>query len=435
MAIGAGDFNQAINELKLRVASDAKDAESRILLARLIYWESKNVALASKYLDEAEAITPKSMAITAVRVSIMKSEGRQDDARKALDAEITRNPTFWAYFLRAAYLASLGDAASAEKDFVHLTTFKDEPRAYELLSKFYLDQKRVEDAIAVVQKGIEAYPEALPLKRDLMRMLFVRGAGQDRQQAADLLKELEVRLPDDPGLLWMHALVLLGEAKEESTRKAQELLERAVRLEATLVEGHLALVDLAMLRHDYAAARDLAIRALGSNPDSPRLLLARASAERLLNNPVMARELARAALKNDPDNLDAHTALTDIAIASRDTKALGELKTVLDAAIVRKPDADRLYLMRAALLDALGQTEAAGTSLEAFVQSEAGRRSTAAILALAEVYRVRGDAAKSAEKIKQAAAISPDNPEIVREQVLWLGTQKKLDEIVALTSA
>ena len=81
-ALRAGDFSRAIEELKLRVSNDNRDANSRIVLARLIYWQTRDTAQALRYIKEAEAIAPGSLSVTAVKAAILRAEGQTEEARE-----------------------------------------------------------------------------------------------------------------------------------------------------------------------------------------------------------------------------------------------------------------------------------------------------------------------------------------------------------------
>jgi len=440
--IWGGNLAQAIDELKLRVAADANDVNSRILLARLLYEQTKDVEAAMRYLDEAEAVAPEPLGITTARVSILRAEKRLDEARKLLDAEVERNNSFAAYVLRAAFFASIGENELAEKDYTHLASLPHKA-GYELLGKFYADSNRMDDAITAWEEGSKHHPKNLSMKRRLLQALIMRGKGNDRERAVELLDELKGQLPYDPVVLWLRAHFKLEESKKKRDEKekeiarkeAQKLLEEAVELAPKAVDPQLRLISLAMEDKDYTKARDLAVRALAMNPKNPRLLLARAEAEQALNNLPMARELAHMVLNDDPDNVNAREFLIREALNSRDKKALKDVQQLVNEAIAKDPQNERLQLATALLLDAAGRRGEAVDGLESYCRTEAGKKNVPALLALAELYRVGGDIVKSEKLIDRAEELAPDSPLVVRQRVIWLGAQKKFDNIVTLMAA
>jgi predicted Zn-dependent protease len=435
VAYGQGNMTQAMADLQLRVTHDPRDAASRIDLARLVYEQKKDLPLALKYLAEAESIAPESIIPIAVKVAILEKEGRRDEARRALDEKVKASNTLAAYLLRADFLASIGEAALAEKDYVHLTTLETSGDGHLRLARFYSDAGQWDKAIRALEDGIKAYPANLPLRDRLMRAMLTRNAEGDRDRATRLLTELEQRRPDDPGVLGVRALLLLAEGKTESTQKAQQLLERVIQLAPTAVDAHLALFGLAMDRLDVAGARDIATRAMEANPDRKELILARAEAERRLGNPGMAKELVGRLLKQSPDDADVLNALISLVGNPPDAKAMEEAKSLVGGALKGKPTDERLQLTNARVLDVAGQRDAAITKLEAYRQTEAGRTSVNVLFALADLYRAAGDLANCGQRIDQAAKLAPDSPGVVQQQILRLAAAKQYDELISLMSA
>lgn len=435
LAIKQGDFSRAIDELKLRASNDDRDATSRILLARLIYWETRNADQAFRYLREAEAVEPGTIALAAAKVMVLKAEKREAEARAIVEERVSKQKSFSAYRMRAAYLKGIKELGPAERDYVKLTTFPEEgARGYELLAGFYADTNRLGETIATLQKGVRAYPTDLSLKRNLMMALFARKADGDRQHATEILTGLERRLPNDPELMTMRAVQLVREATPESIRKARQVLEQVVRLEPTSAAAHRMLIEIAMGQGDNERARDLAIRGLGANPKSVPLVLARARAEHALNNVRLAAELAQMALKKQPDNTDARRVLVTASLRSEDQGLLEQALSLTAKAIAAGPVDEDLQMSRASILAALGRTETAVRELEGYCRTTEGASSVPAILALAELHRARGDLAEATRRMEQAAVLAPDSPAVLRGRVRVLGTQKRFDEVVKAAS-
>ena len=448
LALRSGNFDRAIDELKLRAANNDQDADSRVLLARLVYWQTRDAEQALKYLQEAEAITSGSMAITSARVMILKEENRGQEGLTLLDGQIKQAEQdtvsdkqakqariFGAYAMRAAYLASIRRNEAAEKDCLKLTTIPGrEARGYEVLGRFYANIEKADDAIQAMKKGAEAYPEDVSLRRNWMAALLRRKGQGDREQAVEILSNLEKKRPDDPDLMRIRAVELLRQASPESTRKAKKLLERVVHMEPTSISAHLALIGIVMLDEQYETARDMAIKAIGTNPDNVLLILARASAERALKNTQIAAELARMALRMQPDSTQARDMFVDIALAAKDRKLLDEARDVTVKAIESKPTDGQLQLAQTRILAAMGMTGTAITKLEAYCATDEGKKSVVTLLALSELYRAGGEMAKSSRRIDQAAKLQPKSPDVIRARLAWLATAGKFGEIAKLIS-
>lgn len=435
MALRAGDFSRAIDELRLRVSNDDRDADSRILLARLIYWQTRDADQALAYLKEAEAITSGSMALTAARAAILRAEGQTDEAQRILNDYVTSCGDFGAYMLRAAYLVDEGKLEQAENDYRKLTTFTENSVAgYLLLSHFYATNRNLDGAVAALEEGLNVHPGDLRIERALMRILFQRVEGQDRQRALEILGALEEQMPRDPELLKLRAVQLLQEATPQSLAAAREKLEYVVKAEPTAVDAHLVLIGIAMQEEAYEDARDFATRALGSNPNNLALLSARGKAELALENVPMATQLAHLVLQRDPKNVEARDLVLAAAYSSEDRALLEEARTLVESALATDPEDERLLLAHARILVALQQPEKAIPELEAYCQTEEGSTSILAVVTLADLYRLSGKLKAARLKLEQVEEMDPNSQAVIHARFLWLVAQEDYEELAEISS-
>ncbi len=438
LAVGAGDFSRAIDELRLKISNDSKDAASRVELARLLYQETKDAAQAMRYLDEAKAIAPDSRTLTAVRASILRGEGKEAEAQRVLDDYVTDRNDFEAYWMRAVYLAEAGDVARAEQDYRKLTTLADRAAAgYDLLGSFYVSIGRLDQGVAAVEEGLRAYPDDAQLKRRLMRLLFSRTQGPDRDRAFEILTELEARQPQDAELLMVRAMQILGDPAPtpQSLANAREKLEAAVQREPTAVNAHLALIGIAMRERQYQTAGDLAARALTFNPNVPALLVARARVELALGYPPMAAKLARQVLQQDPNNMEAIDVFTQAALGGRDRNLLEQARTVIEPLIRRGPVNQGLVLSKARVLAELEFPRDAIADLDAYCQTPEGSRSIIALVTLSDLHRMAGDMAQAEKAVQRAEQLEPNNQIVVHSRFLLLASMKRFDEIKQIIPA
>jgi tetratricopeptide (TPR) repeat protein len=103
----------------------------------------------------------------------------------------------------------------------------------------------------------------------------------------------------------LRAMQYLREPTPQRLQAAKEKLETAVKLGPTAVDAQLLLIGIALEQGEYESARDYVIRAIGSNPDNPALLLARSRVELALKNTQMGIQLAQMALQEEPNNVAA----------------------------------------------------------------------------------------------------------------------------------
>jgi tetratricopeptide (TPR) repeat protein len=441
-ALRAGDFSRAVEELKVRASNDERDANSRILLARLIYWQMGDAAGALRYIKEAEAITPGSLALIGVKAAILRADGQTAEARKILDDYMEGHKDFAAYFMRASYLASEGQLERAEEDFKKLISFPESAvTGYQLLSNFYVNTKRLDKAVATLEEGSKAYPTDLRLQRGLMRLLLSRAQGPDREKAMEILASLAKQLPEDPELMKLRAMLILESPTAESLKTARATLENVVRLAPTAVDAHLALISLATQSGEYPAARDYAIRALGYNANDKALLSARARAELALENPQVAVELAHLVLRQDPNNAEAMEVILQTALTKQERGLLREarplfeeVRSLTEAAVGRTPKNENLLLVQARVLTSLEQPQKAIPVLEAYCQTKEGAGSVTARVTLADLYRLAGNADQSKQWIDQAQGLDPRHQAVIHARLLWLVSQKRFDELKGISS-
>jgi len=438
-ALRAGDLSPAVDELKLRVSNDDRDASSRILLARLVYWQTRDAAQALKYLAEAETITPATVALIAVKVSILRAEGQTEEAQRLLDEYVANREDFGAYAMRAAYLTGQGELERAEQDYRKLTTFPDRTvSGYALLSSFHVRNQDLAEAVTALEEGLNTHPDDLTLSRSLMKLLFTRGSDQDWEKAIGILAVLEKRFPDDPELLKLRAMALLREPTIESQKAARGKLENVVRLEPTAEDAYLALIDMAMQAGDYEAARDYAIRGIGSNPESTSLMVARSRAELALinDNTRMATELVNLALQQDSSSVEAISMLLELAGRSRDPNPLLERARILaESAISRDPTNEPQLLLRAHVLTTQKRPQAAIPALESYCATDKGRGSIPALVTLADLHRLSGDTDRAGQYLDRAAEVDSNSMTVAYGRLVWLLAQKRFDAASRLSAA
>lgn len=474
-ALRAGDSSRAIDELRLRISNDDRDVESRILLARLLYWQTHDAERALGYLDEAEAITSRSLATVGVRAAILKAEGQGDRAQQILDEYVDDKGDFNAYLMRASYYISQGQPELAEADYKRLIAFpdKDQQRtAYALLSDFYSRQNRVDEAVQTLEEGLNADPSDLVLQRMLMKRLFMRGQDQDRDRALVMLATLEEKLRQDPDLMQVRAMELLRQGDVQSVQAATSKLEEVVKLNPTAVDAYRTLINLAMRAQEYEAARGYAIRAMGANPKHPLLLSARGRAEVALGNAQIATELARLALVEDPNSAEALGVLVDVAITtadegllkaaiesvrkipdsdpnrdsalqgivgkameSRNPTLLTEVRGLIESELRRSPSDGRMLLARAEVLVGLGAPAEAIPELAAYCKSESGAKNLDAVITLVDLYRLTGDLDQAYEWLERAEELAPKSQTVVHARFLCWLTEERFDELTDISSS
>ena len=140
-------------------------------------------------------------------------------------------------------------------------------------------------------------------------------------------------------------------------------------------------------------------------------------------------------MEEDPNNAAAQSAIVALAMKTGDRTLLEEARTLIDSALASNPTNEQILLSRTRILVSLELHQAAIPELETYCQTEAGRSSIAAIVTLADLYRLSGDMDQAQKKIERAEQVDPTSQTVIHSRFLWLVVQKRFDELAKISSA
>lgn len=428
-AISRGEYSDAIERLERDLEANPQDASAHVLLARLLYLDGRHTEAALDHLRKAAEIDPDQIMHLSTRVAILHSEGRDDEALEVINREVERGPGFLPYLLRAEFLNMLGQIERAEQDYRHLLTFKDRhAQACSRLARFYEGHRQFDKAVEICEKGLAEAPDDVTLRTQLARLYVGAQDTAPRDRGLRILNELIAQSPNDTKLLSIKAGALLARQTLEASREAESLLERVVQLNRGDVTAHVYLIELARGRNELNRASELASRALGANPRNPGLMLLQAEIENERGNGVAAREIARSALEIDPTNLVARNLLASISLEQGN---IAEARRINDEAMLMAPDNESILITGTNILRAERKLEEAIKLLEGFRQKEGSVYTAATDLALADMYRLKGDYDAATTYLESAARTAPDNPQTLIARWRLMAAQGKFDDLIA----
>ena len=357
-------------------------------------------------LERAEDCYPAELGL----LRIMDRAGETEEALSRLDALAGRYPGNLAVkrALARSY-AERGDWARADTAAAEILASGPGDVEFLLLRaraalerRQYLDAQAALDACASIDSGNRRY-------------LFLRARLQaesyhNRDSALNYLRSILRSAPDDTDALVYMAALLMESSRTEDVYAARKILERLLVPETPPPEVLSLAVRDAIRREAWQEARGFLERLLERRRERIDLLDAFA-VERGLGNGAAALAYARELFERDQTVEEAAEAyIIALAGVGRRSEASGLIEQKLEAAAAgtRK---SRYYYLRSRLR---GADEAAMNDLRSSLFEDP--RNLDALVAMFEIYHRRRDERRAVYYLKQALALSPDNPMLKRRE-------------------
>lgn len=391
LALSQGQYDEALQVIETRLRGERQDPSDLLRAAALTYVHKRSASGALEYLDRAERAGADPLAVTVARVTILLDQKQEQQALAILDALVLSSETPVAYQLRAAVHARLRNYERAEQDYRSYARLIGTELGPAMLGEFFAQRGNLDDAIATWETGLEQHPESIRLRRGLAKALIARGAGDDMQRAAGLLREIGQQAADDMDLLWARFVLARRSGTPEGDRAARGHLAAATDVPPGRPEDYVRFAAAAVELGDASLGRRLAEYAHRLFPNTPDVLTSRARLEIDARNLGLTAELAERAVSLDPTNVQAYDLLLTIAILRNDRTRLDSLRRDLDNLWKKEPRAHSWNLLSARALAAVGDRPAAIQRLRDFTRSESASADPAAVCALAEQLAAAGD--------------------------------------------
>lgn len=429
-AIDRDDLPGAEKKLQDHIKNNPADIAARLFLVQLQYKMTQEADRALGQLDELAKLGGEADSIFRTRVAILETSGRTEQAVHLLDERVEKQADYFAFEMRGQYRHSQGDLAGAEADFRKLTELKPgDSEACRRLGVFFVDTRRVDDAIRLWQEALVQNRTDVETKRALAKALLMRGGSSDRARALELIDDVEKNSTQslDPELVKLRALAMLDMAG--SRTEARKLLENAVERDPLMVDAHLALIRLAMEDGDGNALHRLLDRALEGNPRDPRIRLVKAQVQESEGKAAAALATAREVLTRAPANVDALRMVVRLELQSNPSGNGQALLGLLDRALETEPNVPELHILRAQTLSRLGRTAEGRTSLERYVSEHPQTVDAGPLLALADLAQAEHDEAAVDAWIQKATEKAPTDSAVLQARVRRLEYRREYDEL------
>lgn len=445
IAIYAGELDESLKQAEEVIAADPNRVTAYLLKGRALE-AMRRPSDAQRAYERALEIGPDSAAALLLLAIYHRRHDDRDRAEPLYRRLTEVEPSTLSFTALGGFLAReperVDQAEEAYRKALELAEPDQRVRAIAVLSGLFFTRDRFDDAVQVLEEGIESEEDPLDLIYLLAR--FYR-AHQENDKADRLIRQATEARPDDPRPQLILSSYL---GRKRDLEGALEAAERAVELDP---ESELArlrkaevLVESGYRRGDrdrIAQGRDIIDVILEEEPSHPGALFVKAKldlAERDADSAVIAM---RAAIDARPEWAQAHFVLgTALALRGDSRMARAELARSLeiDAGLVEarkmlakvhlqlreheyavdegrlflreRPDDVETRVLVAQSLVLMGKPGEALGELEAIPEED---RDTTVLYALGRVHHMRSEPEESRKYLLQAYESSPYNSEIL----------------------
>lgn len=413
-----GRFREAQNDAEEALKQNPNDLNAHRLLARIYTRQigegpqgRTDEAMLRKTIEEYQKITaidPKDADSWVMLGRLLKLSQNSVDARKAYERALDAEPDNEDALTGMAMIyADMGDNKKAAEALRKASQKTPTPRSLEALTGVYEQMREFDLAAETIKRELELNPPNMTELRRELAQDYVFANHLD--EALGVYQEL---VDDDANDIQSYLGMSRIYRQQRNYPKAHEVLTKAHGIEPASIEVRYAeasLLDAEGKTNEAAqAVKDiLASTAKKSyNADERRvrigLLESLAAMYRNSDQPDQAVDTFRQMLDVDPDKAPLVSA--SIIDTYRQAKMFPKAEQEADAAFKKWPADRSLVIARATLLADLGKTDEAASSVKKLLD---GKDDKEIYIALAQVYdkgKKFGDVAKaleSAEKLGQ----------------------------------
>ena len=305
----------------------------------------------------------------------------------------------------ASILLGKGDLDGAEREF--RSALSKEPKfgpAFGGLAEIAQRRGRHDESLRLILQGIEQGPDpddALFIAAT-RAYLKLKREGEGAERFAAMVDRLPLRAA--PRICRGILLLRAGRGEE-----AERVLREALEVDPASLSALQELFDLYEEQHRLPELERALQAALERNPRSVVLRNWLAWVRSARGDAAGAETYFRAALRDDPENLETLSNLGSLLI---DLNRSAEAVEVLGRAVAREP---RHWQSRVNLIIALGKASRLDEARQVFEGAEPNEREKTKMLnALAYACYLNGDEQRALENVQRSLTIDPDQPEARR---------------------
>jgi len=399
-AIATARWQDAFGNLQRAVQLDPGLTEARLTIGRL-YLSAHQFDQAE---EQAQAILqrdPSNVEAYQLLGAVYLSSGREDEARDAFARSIKLAPNDASGYINLGLMElSLHNYSAVESNLLKAVQVDPQmPIAYADLANFYRIQRRLPDAVRILQQGISRNPEAFPLSV-LLAEIFV-----DESRPSDAEAELQKLLSGHGNVPEVAAAVgdfYVGLGQDERALQAYQHGLAATPKNSEL-ENRIIAVYLSSNR--IAEAQALNEKVTHESPSNPTANVQRAQILMAQNHLDEAVQILQRQVADTPDLALAHYVL---GTAQWRRGAVDQARDAYQTAVRLSPGMVEAWKSLTELLLSRGETAAARLYAQRCIQLEPG--AAAGHLLLGAAHYQAHEYARAREEFVVAGHLSPRDP-------------------------
>ncbi|MFP6640746.1 MAG: tetratricopeptide repeat protein, partial [Myxococcota bacterium] len=454
LTIAGGRFDEVIEAADEILELDPDNSTGHLFRGQaLIALERPVEAQAS--IERAVELEPDQAAPRLALASLYQQTGELEEAETQLEESLVRDPSTLGHTMLAALLnARKAGDPEIEEQLSSALKLASEPNengsqqrellsAYKNLSSFYVDRDRSDEAIALLESGIDKVGEGkLDLSEYLVR--YLRSIGEDEH--ANLVLERTTTFDVTDSNPWL--VISNNKGKSGDLEGALEAAEKAIEADPEDSRPRLRkaelLIDRGVAEEDLeskAQGRELAEAELRANPSSPEASFVMGKVELADGNHDAAIGHLRRTVEGQPGWPQAHFVLGSVFLLNGESQRaraslaravelspnfdearrilirlharLGEHEYAIENGrryMSRKPDDYATRILVGQSMVRLGMVEEAREVLDQIPEEGRG---VEAQFAMGRLAMLEGDAELAYSALLKADELSPNDPRVL----------------------
>lgn len=423
------NYDKAKIEIKNALQIDPKFAEGYYQMG-IVEEARKNWPQAFGNFGKAVELDPAHLDAKSRFGRLQLMAGKPDEAAKLADEILASDPKhFGGRNLKAAVMARKDDNAGAIREVNSvISEAPGNVEAVGLLASIYIKIKKPDMAIETLLKSIEANPDSIPL-----RMQLVNIYGTDRKYVDKIEPVIQKIISLDPENLSYRRSLATFHAQTEQLDKAEKVLREAIQLEPDDADRYLLLSEFLATRKSVAAAETELRAAIKEYPESYQLYFGLARIYETIEVYDKVAQVYRDVIESDgtgKDGLHARNKLAELLLLK--LRKRSEVGKLTEEVLRENPKDNDALINRARLALSKADPETAITALREVMRDQPGSVIASGLLASAHMQKKEPQLAR--EALVKAVEANPGNVQARLAYAQFMAQNKDIDGALKITA-